>query len=320
MNIHRIVLLIAITSASLLLTSSLEATESENCQPARSLTDNCKQFSEKELGLIKAGTDPNLMMGTGIINLASNPTSSLGKELLESASRIESPKGIATISLLAYNLDPSRSLPLEPFKEDIARLLQDDKDNALPYYLNALLLQEQHADQKVLDQLKKGNTYKLNGHTKQRFHTIAQVAEMDKCGGRPSRELAFWNSNNAAIYLKLRHLCRNQKNEYGQEAQDSCMVMGKKLETSSLTCLESLFSLAIQSESLNTSTSDDATRSEIKKRRDIAFACGAHTVEISESDVTEGIDQQYYDILFVKGEATAQEFIADYVKRKRRGN
>jgi len=77
--------------------------------------------------------------------------------------------------------------------------------------------------------------------------------------------------------------------------------------------------LAIQSESLNDSTSDDSTRSEIKKRREIAFACGAHTVDISESDVTEGMDQQYYDILFVRGEVAAQESIADFVKRKRQG-
>lgn len=319
MNIHRIVLLIAIMSVSLLLTSSLEASESEDCQPARSLTGNCKQFSGKELGSIKASNNPNLMMGTGIIMLASDPTSSIGKGILESASRIESPKGIATISLLAYNFDPSRNLPLKPFK-DVVRLLQDDKDNALSYYSNALLLQEEGADQKVLSQIKKANTYKFTGYPKQRFDAIAQVAEMDKCGGRPARELAFWNSNSAAIYLKLRHLCRHLKKEYGQEAQDSCMAMGKNLEASSLTCLESLFSLAIQSESLNDSTSDDATRSEIKKRRDVAFACGAHTVDISESDVTEGMDQQYYDILFVKGEAAAQEFIADIVKRKRQGN
>jgi hypothetical protein len=320
MNKHRIVSLIAIMSVSLLLTSSLGATEDENCQPARSLTGNCKQFSEKELGSVKASNDPNLMMGTGIIILASNPTSSIGKDFLESASRIESPKGIATTSLLAYNLDPSRNLPLKPLKEDIVRLLQDDKDNALSYYSNALLLQEEGAGQKILSQIKKGNTYKFNGYPKQRYYAITQVAEMNKCGGRPSRELAFWNSNSAAIYLKLRHLCQNLKKEYGQEAQDSCMVMGKNLEVSSLTCLESLFSLAIQSESLSGSTSDAATRSEIKKRRDIAFACGARTVDISESDVTEGMDQQYYDILFVKGEAAAQEFLANLVKRKRQGN
>ncbi len=320
MKIHRIVLFITVVSASFLCASPLKASESESCQPDRSLTGNCKQFSEKELGSIKASNDPVLMMGTGIIILASNPTSSIGRDILESASRIESPKGIATISLLAYNLDPSRNLPLKPFKEDIVRLLQDDKNNALSYYSNALLLQEEGADQIILSQIKKGNTYNFSGYPKQRFYALTQVAEMDKCGGRPSRELAFWNSNSAAIYLKLRHLCRNLKREYGQEAQDSCMAMGKNLEASSLTCLESLFSLAIQSESLNDSTSDDAIRSEIKKRRAIAFSCGARTVDISESDVTEGLDQQYYDILFVKGEAAAQEFIAVYVKRKRQGN
>jgi hypothetical protein len=74
MRIHRIVLLIAVISASFLWPSSLRAAESENCQPDR-LIGNCKQFSEKELSSIKTNNDPKLMMGIGIINLASNPTS-----------------------------------------------------------------------------------------------------------------------------------------------------------------------------------------------------------------------------------------------------
>lgn len=259
-------------------------------------------------------------MGAGIVNLVTDSTSSVGREFIELANRIESPKGIATISLIAYNLDPSRNLPLKLLKEDIAKLLQADKDNALSYYLNALLLQEEGADQKALAQIKKGNVYKFNGYPKQRFYAIAQVAEMAKCGGRLSREHAFWNSNSAAIYLKLRHLCQKLKKEYGQEAQDACMVMGKNLEATSLTCLEDLFSLAIQTESLNDSPSDDVTRSEIKKRRDVAFACGARTVDIPETDVTEEVDKQYYEILLDKGEASAQKFIGDFANRKHNEN
>jgi hypothetical protein len=320
MKIHRIVLLIAVISVSFLWISSLKASEPENCQPDRSLTGNCKQLSEKELGSIKASNDPNLMMVNGILNLASIPTSSIGKDFLESASRIESPKGVATITLFNYNLDPSRALPLEPFKENIARLLQDDRDNALSYYLNALLLQEENADQKALDQIKKGNTYKFNGYSKQRFYAIAKVAEINKCGVLQARELAFWNSNNASIYFKLRRVCRNLKKELGQDAQDACMTMGKNLEASSLTCLESLFSLHMQSESLNQTTSDDATRAKIKKRRDVAFACGARTVDTQESEMTDGIDKQYYDIYLDKGEAAAQKFLTDIANKKHNEN
>ncbi len=316
MKIHRIALFIASISSLLFLTSSLMASESENCQPERSLTENCKQFSEKESGQVKASNDSNLMMGAGIISLASNSTSSIGRDFLESASRIESPKGVATITLFNYNLDPSRSLPLATFKENIARLFQDDKDNALPYYLNGLLLGEQHDYQKALDQIRKGNIRKFTGYSKQRFYAIAQVAEKYKCGVRQARELAFWNSNNAAFYLKLRHLCRDLKKEIGQDAQDACMVMGKNLEASSLSCLESLFSLHMQSESLNQTTSDDAIRAEIKKRRDAAFACGARTVDIQESDMTEEIDKQYYEIYFDKGEAAAQQFLQTLLIKK----
>ncbi len=316
MKIHRIALLIAVISASFLWDSFLCAAEPENCQPERSLTGNCIQFTDKELGAIKSSNDPNLMMGTGIINLASIPTSSIGKEFLETASRIESPKGVATITLLNYNLDPSRSLPLEPLKENIARLLQDDKDNALSYYLNALLLQEGRDDQKALDQIKKSNTYKFNGFSRQRFYAIAKVAEMNKCGVRQARELAFWNSNSAAIYLKLRRVCRDLKKEFGQDAQDACMVMGRNLEASSLTCLESLFSLGMQSESLNQTATDDATRAEIKKRWNVAFACGARTVDIHESDMSDEIDKQYYDIYLDKGEAAAQQFLQTILSKK----
>ncbi len=179
----------------------------------------------------------------------------------------------------------------------------------VPISISGLLLAEEHAGQKALDQIRKGNTRKFIGYSKQRFYAIAQVAEKSVCGVRQSRELAFWNSNNGAFYLKLRHLCRDLKKEIGQDAQDACMVMGKNLEASSLSCLESLFSLHLQSESLNQTTTDDAIREEIKKRREVAFACGARTVDIQESDMTDEIDKQYYDMYFDKGEAAAQQFL-----------
>jgi hypothetical protein len=293
------------------MTSSLMASESENCQPDKL---NCKQFSEKELASVRASNNPNLMMGIGLINLVSNPTSSIGTDFLKSASRIESPKGVATITLLNHSLD--RSLPLEPLKENIASLIQDDKDNALSYYLNALLLREGRSDQKALEQIKKGNSYKFNGYTKERFYSIAKVTEMNTCGVRSARELAFWNSNSAATFLKLRFMCRDLKKEIGQDAQDACMVMGKNLEKSGSTCLESLFSLHIQSESLNQTTADDPIRAEIKKRRDVAFACGARTVDIQESDMSDEIDKQYYDIYLDKGEAAAQQFLQTLSSKK----
>jgi hypothetical protein len=302
------------------LTSSLKASESDNCQPDRSLTGNCNQLSEKELGSIKASNNPTLLMGSGIMSLASNSTSGSGKDFLESASRIESPKGVATITLLNYNLDPSRSLPLGPFKENISKLLQDDKDNALSYYVNALLLHEENNDQKALDQIKKGNTHRFNGYTKQRFYAIAQVAETNNCGVRDAYELAFWNSHSAAIYLKLRRVCSDFKKELGQDAQDACMILGKNLESSSLTCLEGLFSLATQAESLNQTVPDGATRADIKKRRDVLFSCGARTVDIQESDMTEEIVKRYYEIYLDKGEAAAQRFLNDIVNKKHKEN
>ena len=315
MKIQRMAMLIAVITAAFLWTSFLNASESENCQPDR-LIGKCKQLSEQEISSVKTSNDPNLMMGTGIISLVSASTSSIGRDLLESASRIESPKGVATITLLDYYLDPSRSLPLATFKYNIAQLLQDDKDNAQPYYLNGLLLGEEQANQKALDQIRKGNKHKFTGYSKQRFYAIAQVAKKNTCGIRQARELAFWNSNNGAFYLKLRYLCRDLKKELGQDAQDACMIMGKNLETSSLSCLESLFSLHIQSESLNQTTNDDAILAEIKKRRDVAFACGARTVDIQESDMTDEIDKQYYEIYFDKGEAAAQQFLQTLLIKK----
>lgn len=318
--ISRISLSIAVILPLFLFTSSLKASESENCQPDRSLTGNCKQLSEKELGSIKASNNPALLTGIGIISLASNSTSSVGKDFLESASRIESSKGVATITLLNYNLDPSRSLPLKPFKENISKLLQDDKDNALSYYVSAILLHEENNGQNALDQIKKGNTYNFNGYTRQRFYTIYKVAEMNNCGVRDAHELAFFNSHSAAIFLKLRRVCSDLKKELGQDAQEACMVLGKNLESSSLTCLEGLFSLATQAESLNQTGPDEATRAEIKKRRDVAFACGARTVDIQESDMTEEIVKRYYEIYLDKGEAAAQRFLNDIVDKKHKEN
>ena len=316
MNMRQIFIIVIVTFISLLGLLSLEAFELDKYQPY----GNCKEFSEKELNSIRSSNKPALIMGAGIVSLANNSTSRVGMELLELSSRTESSKVVAAISLINYYLDPSRALPLNPLKEDIVRLLKDDNNNALSYYLNALLLQEEGECQKALDQIKKGNVHKFDCYPKQRFYAIVQAAEMAEWSGRLSRELAFWNSHSAPIYIKLRHLCRNMEKEYGQEAKDVCMVLGKNLETASLTCVENLLSLAIKTESLNDSPSDDVARSEIKKRRDIAFSCGGCTSDVQEFDVTDKVDKKYYEILLDKGEVSAQKYIGDFVNQKQQGN
>jgi hypothetical protein len=259
-------------------------------------------------------------MGAGIVSLSSNSKSRIGRELLELASRTESPKGIATISFINYGLDQSHTIPLKQLKENILRLLKEDSDNALPYYLNALLLQEEAEGKKALDQIKKGNVYKFSGYTKHRFDAILHAAEMAKWSGRHSRQLALLNSQSAPIHIKLRHLCRNLRKEFGQEVQDACMNLGRNLEGASLTCLDRLISLAIQTDSLNDMASDDIIRSEIKNRSDKAFACGGCTSIVQESDVTDELDKKYYEIFLDKGEASAQKYICDFVNKKQQGN
>lgn len=295
--------------ALIIFSANLWASESTTCKP----------YTEKELTSIKASNDANSIMGAGVVDLLINPKSTTGKELLDLGSRIESPKRTATLSLIVYQL--SHDSPLKPFREYILQLLQDDKENALPYYLNALLQQEEVGDSEALAQIKKGNTKVFNSYPKKRFTAIADAAERAKCGGIQARQYAFYNLPLTSTYIKLRHLCQKLSESSGQEAKNACFVMGQNLERASLTCIEKVNSLSIQKISLADIPSNATARAEIEKKRKQALACGERrSADISESDVTEEADKQYYEIFFKSGESAAQDFLSEFVKRKHKGN
>jgi hypothetical protein len=276
----------------------------------------CKPYTEKDLNSIKASNDPNFIIGAGVVSILINPASTIGKELLDIGGRIESTKGVATTSLIVYQL--SHDSPLKPFRENIRKLLQDDKDNALPYYLDALLQQEEVGDQEALVQIKKGNAKIFNSYPKQRFYSIVEAAKLAKCGEVRARQYAVSNLPITSTYVKLRHLCQKLVESNGEEARKACFLMGQNLERGSQTCIEKITSLGIQSNSLNDSPSNAAIRMEIKKKREQALACGKRgNGHISESDVTKDADLQYYEIFLKSGEAAAQDFLSDFVKRKR---
>jgi len=281
----------------------------------------CKSYTEKELNSIRASNNPNLIMGAGIVELISNPSSTIGKDLLGLSSRTESPKGTATVSLIVHQLNSDYNQPLKPLRENVIQLLQDDKDNALSYYLNAILSQEEGRDQEALAQIKKGNSKIFNSYPKERFYAIAQAAKMAKCSETQARQHAFWNSHSGAIYIKLRHLCKKLVESYGEDTRKACYLAGQNLERGSLTFIEQLSSLAIQSDSLGDSPSNAAARAEIKKKRDDINTCRERTaIDIPETAVTDDADLEYYRILLSKGECSARDFLTDFVKRKHKGN
>ena len=308
------VLFLIATFISAFLPISLKASEQD--KSIKPEFWNYKGFLDEDLNSIRASKKPDLIMGAGIVSLASNPELQTGMELLSLASDMEFPKGMATISMVNNSLNQSHQSQshgthLKPLKEDIVSLIKDDKENALSYYLHALLLQEEGEDQRALDQIKKGNGYKFDGYTKQRFYAIIRAAEMANWSKQHSRQLALGNTNSSAIYITLRDLCLNLKKVFGQEAQDACMDMGIKLEESSFLCLDSIFSLTIQQNSLDNTVSDDLIRSKIKKRREAAFTCGGCSTIVERSGVTDEVDRRYHEILLDEGEAAAQEYICD---------
>jgi len=93
--------------------------------------------------------------------------------------------------------------------------------------------------------------------------------------------------------------------------------MGQKLEQGSLTCLGKIFGLVIQSDSFDDSPSNAVARMEIKKKWQSANSCGERRAwDIDETDMTEEADSKFYEIYLEKGEAAAQEFLADSVKQR----
>ncbi len=295
--------------ALIIFSANLWASESTTCKP----------YTEKELTSIKASHDTNLIMGAGVVDLLINPKSTAGKELLDLGSRTESPKRTATLSLIVYQLSHDSSL--KPFREYILQLLRDDKGNAMPYYLNALLEQEEIGDSEALAQIEKGNAKIFNSYPKERFTAIADAAERAKCGEIQARQYAIGGLPLTSTYIKLRHLCQKLSEGSGQEAKKACFVMGQNLERGSLSCIEKVNSLSIQSNSLDDTPSNAAARAEIKKKREQALACGERrNVDISESDVSEDAYKQYCEIFLKSGEAAAQDFLSDFVIQKHKGN
>ena len=312
MQIKQIVLLLIISSILIPATTSM-ADESTVFEPYTS--GGCKPYSTKQLESIKASNNSNLMAGAGSIDFLTNPTSTEINNLLSKGSHFESPKGPATVALIIFQLN--RDLPLKPLKDQISDLKQGDKENALSYYLNALLLQEESKNKEALEQIIKGNHKIYNGYVRERFYSSTDAAQIANCRLKHSRHLAFFSAAGIdVIPRKLRHLCRNLTKAYGREARDACSLMGRKLEEGSLTCLGKIFSLNIQSDSLDESPTSTPVRAEIKRKWQSANDCGeGRALDIEETNVTEEADSKFYEIFLAKGEAAAQEFLADFVKQ-----
>ncbi|MGA2526416.1 MAG: hypothetical protein ABSF79_07365 [Smithellaceae bacterium] len=311
MDFKAIIRILVITSLVIFTEAKLMASEITECKP----------FSEKELQIIRNSQNPKLLTGAALISRI-GPASDLSRELFELASRIESPKGLATLSLIELEFDsPWIDSPLKPsMRESILNLLHDDKDNAQSYYLYALLQQEAIGDQEALSQIIKGNTKTFNSYSKQRFDAIVEAAEMEKCNGIQARQCAsscFFVTN---TYSKLRNLCRKLIKSKGQTAKNACFVMGQKLEKGSLTFVEQIISLSIQMVTLDDPTSSSAAGIAIKKRVDNIKVSSSRAACISEADVPEDALLHYYEILLDKGEASAQDFLSEFTKQKQDKN
>ncbi len=235
MNIRPLALLVAIISLLFIAPSLLKASEIDSCQTYTPEVITCKPYTEKELNTIKTGSDPSLIMGAGIVDLFSNPLSTVGQELLNLGSRIESPKGMATVSLIVDQLNRNYNSSLKPLRENIIQLMRDDKDNALSYYLNALLQEEEGASQESLALIQKGNAKIITSYPKQRFHAIVEAGKIAKCEKIQAQRFALWNSFSTSVFIRSRKLCDNLVKANGQEAKKACFVMGQNLEHASIT-------------------------------------------------------------------------------------
>ena len=301
-----------ITTLLIFIKTTLMAAEITESNPANWL--GCKPIEEKESQIIRNSQNPKLLTGAALVGCSTGLVSDERRKLLESASRIESPKGLATLSLIELEFDePWIDSPLKPStKQSILNLLHDDKDNAQSYYLYALLQMEAVGNQESLSQIVKGNEKTFKSYSKQRFNAIVEAAEKAKLSRIQARQCAFPLFSITNTYSKLRHLCQKLVKSEGQEAKNACFVMGQNLEEGSLTFIEQITSLNIQSDTLNESTS--AAGMAIKKRRDtIKASLGAC---FPETDLPEDALLHYYEILLDKGEASARDFLSDFVKQK----
>jgi archaellin len=271
----------------------------------------CKLYSTKELETIKESHNPSIITRAGIVELLINPESPNGKELLGMGSRLESPKGAATVAaiIIQMNWGP----PTASLKEIIVQFSKTDKDNAFSYYLLALLKRSEGSDSDAFNKIRDGNSKKFNTYPGQRFDSIAQAAAMAHCSGTQSRQYAFWNSQSGTVYGKLRYLCQDLIKDYGPEAKAVCFAMGQKLERESLTFIEQFISLAIQSDAAPSANSHD----QIKKKRDDVNACMDRTDQlnqITDAQITEDAEKEFCRIFISKGECLAREYLVNFIR------
>lgn len=322
MNNKSIFLAFAILARLFLVPLFAIASEIDSSQTYTPKTIACKPYTEKELNLIKASGNSSFIMGAGIIDLVSNPSSTIGQELLNLSSQIEFPKGMATVSLIIYQLNRNYNSSLKPMRENITQLLRDDKDNALSHYLNALLRDEEGESREALALIKNGNTKSFNSYPKQRFDSILEAGKVSKCKIIQAQQYALLNSLSTSVFIKARHLCQKLIASNDTEAKNACLLMGQNLERSSISIVDKLNSLGIQKIALDNSPSNATVLAEIKHKKDRALNCDGRkpTEWIPEVDVTVDMDLKYDKIYLESGECSALEFLSEAVKQRKQKN
>lgn len=319
MNPHLKHICISIASVLLLLLPKNTPTDEQTNRrdsEAIPVVSSCKAYTPQDLKSIKSSENPLLIMGAGIVDLiVSHTTWTTDENLLKLGSSIESPKKAATISLIISQLDST--LPATPLKGYIEQLLKDDPDNALPFYAYALVQSEEGNSHTSLSMIQKGNTKVFNRYSRERFNAIVHAGELAKCSLAEARASAVLNSSAGTLYRQLKWLCPKLIKEEGQSARNACLIMGKKLEQSSLAMLEGLFSLTIQQQSLDNSPINDQELAQIKIRRAEIYAHVGQNCDVQENEVNEATATKFYDLYINKGEIAAQNFLTDYIQKKR---
>jgi hypothetical protein len=320
MKIKSILLTFTVLLPLILISSSIEASDLESCQTYTTEIITCKPYTVKELNSIKTSNKPGLIAGAGIVELVISSTSTVGRELLVLGSQMESPKGMATAVLIMNQLN--NYLSLTSVRDDIAQLLQDDKENALPYYANALLLMEDGKGQESIAQINRGNAKQFNGYSKQRFHEIVEAGIKADCSKVQIQRHALGQALNTGLIIKSRKLCEKLTEANGPEAKKACLAMGNNLERSSITIVDRLNSLGIQRIALKGSPDSTTALNEIKNGREKAVTCDGKKPDmwIPFSDVNEETDLKYDEIYLDSGECSALEFLSAFIKQKKQKN
>jgi hypothetical protein len=277
----------------------------------------CKPYSTKKLNELRGGRNVGLMMGAGLIGLI-DPVSGINREFLEMAGNIENPKGAAVFSMINYELErPWIELPLTPsLRNNIAAFMTGNDNNALAYYLDALAQEETAGDRAALEQIKTGNAKPFNNYAKQRFEAVFDAGVTAGCSKTQARQYAFSRFFATNTYSRLRRLCRKLVHNIGPEARTVCFQMGSNMERSSLTLVEQVVSLTVQSNALEDSPADVDALIEIEKKKEGIRAVGERTVDIAKAAVPEDVHVRYYETLLKSGETAAREYLTEQVNRK----